>query len=543
MEPRVGLSARSASRRAALMGTMAVGAVALLPAGAASAATRTKMLSARDKARQLNQGTKGSFVVPQVHQADIPDAWTRHMLSRFSGGVSQKRLDEVTAAGGIDAWFQAQLSPDTVDDPDGDALWSWYPSLSMTPAQRFEASRTGTPGWLQMQDLANYVTMRRLVSTRQVEEMMVDFWSNLVHVASPASDCWTWRIEYEETIRQYALGKYNDLLQATITHPAMSLYLGNYMSTAQAINENLGRELMECHTVGVNAGYTQKDVVASSRILTGFSVDWRHTMQQTYIPANHWVGRVKVMGFSSPNAKPDGRAVLTSYLSYLAHHPATASRVCQRLAVRFVSDTPSDDLVSMLAQTYLDNDTDIKPVLTALVASDEFQNSAMGKVRTPVEDAVATWAALGVQVAQPAGPKDAANQVINVSKGIGQIVYDWPTPDAFPDVAPAWTDSGRMLGSMHEHYLAANGNAPSTGITYKQPMDWMPQLPTTFDNVVDYIARSLLFLESTSTMLQACCVATDCNPTDVITPTHPLIRYKFPRLLVSLLDTPEHMSR
>lgn len=250
-----------------------------------------------------------------------------------------------------------------------------------------------------------------------------------------------------------------------------------------------------------------------------------------------------MLGFSAPNADADGRPVLAGYLSYLAHHPATAKRLCRRLAVRFVSDTPSQDLVESLAQVYLDSDTDIVPVLRALVESDEFLGSVMRKVRTPVEDAVATWAAVRVDVAQPHDPQDAANQLINIGKAIGQVVYDWPAPNGFPDVAAAWSDAGRLLGSMRAHWGAASGFWPDQGVSFPTPVEWMPRLPTTFDNVVDYVVRRLLYVECTPRMLSAACVATGIGPTEVIDDGHALLEYKLPRLLVSLLDTPEHLSR
>jgi uncharacterized protein DUF1800 len=544
---RTALTSRSATRRAALMGgAAAAGAAVLLPGSASATTARPQSAVDRAAGRRQNQEARGEFAVPIRHDLDVPDPWIRHVLSRFSGGPSEQRLIEVGEAGGIDAWFLKQLTPNDVPDPEGDALWSWFPTLALSPQERFDLSRGGpdgpVPGWMQMQDLANYVMLRRLISARSVQDSMVDFWSNQIHVASPSTDCWVWRVDYEETIRRLAMGRFADLLFAAVTHPAMTLYRSNDQSTMAAINEDLGRELLECHTVGVDSGYTQKDVLNSSRLLTGYTIDKKVTWEQTFDPARHWIGRVKVLGFSNPNSAPDGRPVIAKYLNYLAHHNATATRIATRLAVRFVSDNPSQTLISTLKTAYLDADTAIGPVLQALVASNEFKNSAMQKVRTPVEDAVATWGTLGVKVDKPVNASDAANQFLNFSKGIGQVAYDWPSPEGFPDELPDWTDSGRMLGSMRAHWLAAIGH-PTDGITYKTPMQWVPQLPTTFDNVVDYVARVVLRMECTPTMLQAACVATDCSATTMIDATHGLIRFKFPRLIVSLLDTPEHLSR
>jgi hypothetical protein len=263
---RSALTSRSSSRRAALMGGAAVGAAVMLPGSAsASAVTGKAKVSQRAIARRTHQDGRGTFGVPNQHIDSLPDGYTRHMLSRFSGGASTRRLAEVVAAGGPDAWFEAQLTPGSVPDPDGDALWAWFPVLAMTPGKRYALYKTGgVPGWLQMQDLANWIMLRRLISSRALQEMMVDFWSNLMHVASPAADCWPFRVEYEETVRANAFGKFSDILPALALHPAMTLYLQNDQSKPTAVNENLGRELLECHTVGVG-NYTQADVADSPR--------------------------------------------------------------------------------------------------------------------------------------------------------------------------------------------------------------------------------------------------------------------------------------
>ncbi|MDX6297144.1 MAG: hypothetical protein QOI51_1001 [Nocardioidaceae bacterium] len=527
----------SFTRRSALTASAVAGAAALYPAAAAQGV-------ARESPIQTAPRVEGRHFVPDRHAVDLPDGHTRHVLSRFTSGVSAERIADVVATGGIDAWFDRQLSPADLPDPSAERLRSWFPSLALAPRQRWQLDKSGRmDGCQAMQDLASWVMLSGLVSKRQVEEQMVGFWSNLLHVASPSPKAWVYRVEYERTVRRHALGRFDDLLRSAIRHPAMGLYLDNVESTAGAVNENLGRELLECHTVGIDGGYLESQVVDSARILTGSHVDMANTWAASYVPADHWVGRVKVMGFSSPNGHRDGRTVLESYLSYLAHRPATARRICNRLAVRFVSDEPSAALVDSLAQVYLDSDTAIVPVLRALVASAEFKRSVLGKVRTPVEDALASLTALRAVVARPHHDQDAANQIVNVSRTIGQVVYDWPQPSGFPDVAAAWTGSGRILGSMQAHWDAASGAFPRQGMTLPPPMDWMPSLPTTFDNVVDRVVRRMLFLPCTPTMLRAACVATEIGPREMIHPTHPLVTHRFPRLAVTILDTPEHLSR
>lgn len=472
------------------------------------------------------------------------DPNTRHILSRFTTAVNPARLAQVDAAGGIDAWFDEQLSPDGIPDQEAETLWDWFPVLALSPYQKWLRYKNGTEkSGEMMQDLASWSMLLRLSTNRQLLHVMMDFWANVVHVPSPVDDAWVYRVEYEDLLRRHALGSFTELLQEAIPHPCMGLYLDNVKSTATELNENLGRELLECHTVGLGAEYTQHEVVDSARILTGFHVDREKSWDPYYAPEDHWCGRVRVLGFHSANTDPDGRRLVADYLAYLARHESTAARLCRRLAVRFVSDDPSPELVASLAQVYLDNHTQIIPVLKALVASEEFKASAMQKVRTPVEDALATWGVLGVEVARPRHEDDAGNQFINFSKRIGQVVFDWPAPNGFPDVAAAWTSSGRMLGSMRAHWSAAGANWPTLGIVYPGSLDWMPQLPAMFEDVVAHIVGLVLSVPMTQTMLDAACTACDIDERDVITEQHALLRAKFARLMVSILDTPEHMSR
>ena len=196
---------------------------------------------------------------------------------------------------------------------------------------------------------------------------MVEFWSNHFNIAIPSGEGWDVKTtDDREVIRAHALGTFADLLQASAKSPAMLRYLDNDVSTAQSLNENYGRELLELHTVGVDAGYTQADVVDSARLMTGYTADIYGTF--TYRSSSHYVGPVTVLGFSHANGSAaGGQQVAEQYLSYLAHHPATARHLATKLAIRFVSDTPPSALIDRLAQIYLDNDTAIVPVLQGAV--------------------------------------------------------------------------------------------------------------------------------------------------------------------------------
>lgn len=470
------------------------------------------------------------------------------MIARFSCGFTPALLRQVRGAGGPGQWFSSQLHPGRITDTFAAGLQDWFPYLGLSPDRAFDLHLKGqVEGWEQMADFARWTMMRRLYSQRQLLEVMTDFWSNVLHVPTPEGKAWPFRFGYDRTIRAHALGRFDQLLTAAITHPAMLTYLDNDISTAKAPNENLGRELLELHTVGRGASFSEADVRNSTMILTGWRVDRRGTLEPTYSVADHYSRPVRVLGFSHPNDSrtvSGCKAVTHAYLRYLAHHPSTARRVARRLAIRFVSDDPSVELVSHLAHRFLASGTDIRATLRALIAHPEFAASRRAKVRTPTEDLIATWRALGVRVLRPSGREtDGANAVLWMAAGMGQRPFDWQRPDGFPDTAEAWTSASRMLGSFKVHHNSAGGWWPSTGVRFETYASWVPEWNLRFDLVVDHVCRRLLGRRSTPRLLGAACKAVDIRPGDRIDRDHPLVTWRMQQLLLALLDTPEHMSR
>ena len=199
-------------------------------------------------------------------------------------------------------------------------------------------------------------------------------------------------------------------------------------STKTAVNENYGRELLELHTVGVGAGYTESDVQNSAKILTGRTLD--ADFNYVYNSAKHWVGPVTVLGFSHPNSTAaGGEAAGDAYLRYLAAHPSTASHLAQKLCVRFVSDTPTPSLVAEVAKAYLANGTRIIPMLDTIVRSSEFWASRGAKVRRPFENVLATIRALGVQP----GDLTKSMPILHwMAVTVGQVPLDWSAPERLP---------------------------------------------------------------------------------------------------------------
>ena len=484
--------------------------------------------------------------VPRAYAATpIPSSYELHVIKRLGCGYSSSTLAAVRKAGGIDRWISGQLVPESVPESAMiRSIDSWFPALRRTPAQK-QASNTDKTklAWQYGLDLANWSVLRRIYSDRPVLETMVDFWSNHLHVSTADDRVYTHHYAYNQMIRQHALGRFEDLLVASATHPAMSLYLDNWRSVRGAPNENQGRELLELHTVGTEAGYTEDMVKDSAKLLSGYSVHWDGDVEGFYDTANHTTGAVTVLGFTHPNTAADGRPAAEAYLRYLANHPATARVIATRLATRFVSDLPSQALIDHLTQVFLDSGTDIRATLGALVVHPEFRGSAGAKVSTPVDDMIATIKALGVVARRPSG--GASSQfatAMNYAHG-GLRLFSWPRPDGAPETNSEWTSAVRMLRSFRMHWQLAGGYYPKGGASYVAARNRIPRSRITFDLYFDHLSRSLLGRKSTARSLEAACVATGLTPRTVITRTHHLAGWMFPHVAAVLLDSPEHMTR
>jgi hypothetical protein len=205
----------------------------------------------------------------------------RHLVGRFSYGVTPRLAADVRKAGGARAWFEAQLDPASIPDDAADALRGWWSGLSRDCTELWHRQRDDIEGgWEVMFDYQRWVLLRRIRSRRQVLEMLTELWENHFNVPVNGDAQCFWRTDFGDTIRAGALGRFDDLLHAAITHPAMLINLDNVSSTAAHPNENLGRELLELHTVG-RGSYDESDVKESARILTGWSADMWDTFKST----------------------------------------------------------------------------------------------------------------------------------------------------------------------------------------------------------------------------------------------------------------------
>lgn len=473
----------------------------------------------------------------------VPTERERHLMNRLGQGFTPVLLAQLRAAGGERAWFEQQLDPASL--PDGgtaEAVAGWFPRLTQdSPAQKKRSDDDGSyKAYSYGMDLANYTLQRRIYSHRTLLESMTDFWSTHLHVNARHFPGFTQRYGYDRTIREHALGRFEDLLVAATLHPAMLMFLDNYRSVRDRPNENHGRELLELHTVGKTAGYTEAMVLDSAKILSGWTVDLS-TYEAFYDPARHTSGRVSVLGFSNENGSADGSGLTRDYLRYLARHEATARTLCFKLARRFVSDNPPGSLVDALVATYLSTGTDIKAVLRHLVDAPEFWRSVGEKVRTPVDDIVATARVLDVQAQAPV---DSSSYVHELTGSVRSVkLYQWPRPDGPPDTADAWTSPSRMLNSWRSHWGLSGGYYPNGEVVHRTPASWLPQSRIRHDRLIDHMCRVLLGRPATERLVGAVVLATQVPAHEQITSSHPLVRYRFLRLLTALLDTPEHMTR
>jgi len=327
-------------------------------------------------------------------------------------------------------------------------------------------------------ELARAKIIRAVHSERQLEQVMADFWFNHFNVFGRKGPATLLIPELEEkVIRPHALGKFHDLLTAVAKSPAMLFYLDNWMSAApegapvrrpgkraarkrggrRGLNENYARELLELHTVGVDNGYEQKDIIEVARCFTGWTIaggGYRGRSFEFKLDI-HDAGPKKVMGHRVRGGRgvEDGMQIL----EMLAHHPNTALFLSEKLCRKFVSDEPPPTLVERCAGTFLDTGGDIRMVLYRIFTSPEFFDAevARGKIKKPHEYVVSAIRAMDLET-------DAPRALLYQIRNMGESLYLCEPPTGYADTAEKWAGTNAILSRVNFATGLAYGRVPGS---------------------------------------------------------------------------------
>ena len=308
------------------------------------------------------------------------------------------------------------------------------------------------------QDLADAKLFRAVYSNRQLEAVLTDFWYKHFNVfLDKGADRYMVTSYERDAIRPFVLGKFKDLLLATAQSPAMLFYLDNFQSVRsdmdgknlgakrgkRGLNENYGRELMELHTLGVDGGYTQKDVTEVARCFTGWTIrEPRRGGGFEFNERQHDPGEKHVLGVTIPanGGIEDGYKVI----EILSRQPATAHFISKSLAIRFVSDDPPEALVQRMADTFQKSDGDLREVMRTMIYAPEFwaQDEYHAKIKSPFEMVVSALRATNADV-------DFTNAVSGQLNQLGEPLYKKQEPTGYSNKGSEWMNSAALLGRMN----------------------------------------------------------------------------------------------
>ena len=426
-----------------------------------------------------------------------------HLLQRATWGVRPADVDAVMAMG-IGKWLDRQLDPSRIDDAAAAERLKLYPSVqrdmtdAVTEFQRQQrlrqqaarqgarpdsmdapdaARRRAAAGMrgdsammtapprqgannpqLLMLDLSSARIARAVYTERQLEDVMTDFWYNHFNVYFGKGIDRYMVADYEATaIRPHVFGRFRDMLGATAKHPAMLFYLDNAMSVAanapgprgrgRGLNENYARELLELHTLGVDGGYTQQDIINVARAFTGWSFSRPGPRGGARIAfefrrVQHDRDEKVVLGRQLPAGRglEDGEAVL----DLLARHPSTARHIARKLAERFVIDKPDSAFVDELAAVFTRTNGDLRAVTRALFTSKHFYDPSVyrAKVKTPFELVTSALRVTGAEVSR-------SRTMLQTLRTLGHLPYNAPDPTGYPSASEDWVNSGAMVNRMN----------------------------------------------------------------------------------------------
>jgi uncharacterized protein (DUF1800 family) len=426
------------------------------------------------------------YIDEQLHPERVADgALSARLAGLTTLGMSSRQIAEQYELPELEA--RQQRKADAKDDAAPD---DGRPQLPGPMQQRANSV---------MVELSEQKLLRAVYSERQLQEVLTDFWFNHFNVDARKGADRFLLTEYErDAIRPRVLGKFRDLLGATAKSPAMLFYLDNWMSAdpngphlpdnagrprmvrgpfggrvmtpplarvaaqhknaPKGLNENYGRELMELHTLGVDGGYTQKDVTEVARALTGWTIDRPRTGGGFAFNARlHDAGEKIVLGhrIAAGGGESDGEQVL----DILARHPSTATFIATKLTRRFVSDTPPPALIDRVAARFRDTGGDLREVMRAILTSPEFlsPDAYRAKVKTPFEFVASALRATNADV-QDARP------LVRELQQLGMPLYMCQPPTGYKDTGDAWVNTGALVSRMNLALRLASGQLRGTTV-------------------------------------------------------------------------------
>ncbi len=465
-----------------------------------------------------------------------------HLLNRMAFGPRPGDIAHVQAVG-IGGWLEEQLNPVRISDSAELAALAPHEEALRNPTDLFQGynpqlARMDTVERRRMQqelqNLDRHVMMsalaRHIASDRQLLEVMTDFWTNHFNIfLAKDADRWLLADFVEKAIRPNALGRFEDLLVATAEHPAMLIYLDNAQSVApgshppaarpvafgpmrgfpmrpgfgsfappalaaaaaaarapNGINENYARELLELHTLGVDGGYTQQDVIEVARILTGWGISRPRPMGPGRFAFEfhdwaHDYGDKVVLGAEFPAGR--GMKEGLALLHMLAENPATARHLAHKLCARFVADEPPDGCVDAAVAAWQRTHGDIRAVLRAIVASPDFwaDENRQARFKTPLEFVTSAVRALG---AEP----DTSTRLLFGLQQLGEAPFMRLSPDGYPEVAADWLNSGAILTRMNLSLALASGRMPGVVVS----LDSLIPVTGDYDELVREVNATIL---------------------------------------------------
>ena len=393
-----------------------------------------------------------------------------HFLNRTSFGPTREELEKLQQSG-ITAYLDQQLSPDQIPDSvvadrvaelktmrlSSRELLELYPQAAVAQAKGMDMTQMQGPRQVILElQLARLI--RAVYSRRQLYEVMVDFWSNHFNIfAGKGADRWLSTSYDRDTIRPHALGRFKDLLTATAQSPAMLFYLDNWMSVSpqspaaqrgpndrgRGINENYAREVMELHTLGVDGGYSQKDIQEVARCFTGWTIERpRGQGEFRFEQRFHDSGAKTVLGthIAAGGGIEDGLKVI----DILANHPATAKFIATKLARRFVADDPPATVVSKAAAVFQQSGGDIASVVRAVIDSPEFFSGEFyqSKVKKPLE-----YVASALRVTN--AETKITHPLLRYLNRMGEPLFLAQPPTGHPDMGASWISPDMLLTRMN----------------------------------------------------------------------------------------------